>query len=179
VCHTDLHYREGGINDDFPFLLGHEAAGVVESVGPDVTGLEPGITRVTLTDGDKAVETYDVIVQFDVEYLRTLEMLGFPAAQTSLVLNRVTPKVGLTKQDVEVVLGLEVRFEIPNDSVVAPAVNSGAVAAIVESESEFSQAVTLIAQSFERAGDTVASRAAQAPKRRWLTSRRVLEGRAT
>jgi S-(hydroxymethyl)mycothiol dehydrogenase len=34
VCHTDLHYREGGINDDFPFLLGHEAAGVVEAVGP-------------------------------------------------------------------------------------------------------------------------------------------------
>ena len=31
VCHTDLHYREGGINDDFPFLLGHEAAGVVEA----------------------------------------------------------------------------------------------------------------------------------------------------
>jgi S-(hydroxymethyl)mycothiol dehydrogenase len=42
VCHTDLHYREGGINDDFPFLLGHEAAGVVEAVGPDVTGLAPG-----------------------------------------------------------------------------------------------------------------------------------------
>ncbi|MFN2561888.1 MAG: S-(hydroxymethyl)mycothiol dehydrogenase [Jatrophihabitans sp.] len=42
VCHTDLHYREGGINDDFPFLLGHEAAGVVESVGPDVTDLAPG-----------------------------------------------------------------------------------------------------------------------------------------
>ena len=42
VCHTDLHYREGGINDDFPFLLGHEAAGVVESVGDGVTGVEPG-----------------------------------------------------------------------------------------------------------------------------------------
>jgi S-(hydroxymethyl)mycothiol dehydrogenase len=42
VCHTDLHYREGGINDDFPFLLGHEAAGVVESVGPDVVGVAPG-----------------------------------------------------------------------------------------------------------------------------------------
>src|SRR3954449_1579115 len=42
VCHTDLHYREGGINDDFPFLLGHEAAGIVESVGEGVTGLEPG-----------------------------------------------------------------------------------------------------------------------------------------
>ena len=42
VCHTDLHYREGGINDEFPFLLGHEAAGIVEQVGPDATGLEPG-----------------------------------------------------------------------------------------------------------------------------------------
>ena len=42
VCHTDLHYREGGINDDFPFLLGHEAAGVVESVGPDVVSVAPG-----------------------------------------------------------------------------------------------------------------------------------------
>jgi S-(hydroxymethyl)mycothiol dehydrogenase len=42
VCHTDLHYREGGINDEFPFLLGHEAAGIVESVGPDVTSVAVG-----------------------------------------------------------------------------------------------------------------------------------------
>jgi S-(hydroxymethyl)mycothiol dehydrogenase len=42
VCHTDLHYREGGINDDFPFLLGHEAAGIVESVGDGVTEVAPG-----------------------------------------------------------------------------------------------------------------------------------------
>ncbi len=42
VCHTDLHYREGGINDEFPFLLGHEAAGVVESVGDGVTDVAPG-----------------------------------------------------------------------------------------------------------------------------------------
>jgi S-(hydroxymethyl)mycothiol dehydrogenase len=42
VCHTDLHYRQGAINDDFPFLLGHEAAGIVESVGPDVTDVAPG-----------------------------------------------------------------------------------------------------------------------------------------
>ncbi len=42
VCHTDLHYREGGINDEFPFLLGHEAAGVVESVGDGVDHVAPG-----------------------------------------------------------------------------------------------------------------------------------------
>ncbi|WP_107656852.1 S-(hydroxymethyl)mycothiol dehydrogenase [Nocardia suismassiliense] len=42
VCHTDLHYREGGINDDFPFLLGHEAAGIVETVGESVTHVTVG-----------------------------------------------------------------------------------------------------------------------------------------
>ncbi|MEV7738101.1 S-(hydroxymethyl)mycothiol dehydrogenase [Streptomyces sp. NPDC088921] len=42
VCHTDLHYREGGINDEFPFLLGHEAAGIVESIGEGVPDVEPG-----------------------------------------------------------------------------------------------------------------------------------------
>jgi len=42
VCHTDLHYRDGGISDSYPFLLGHEAAGVVEQVGDGVTDLAPG-----------------------------------------------------------------------------------------------------------------------------------------
>src|SRR5882724_4025095 len=42
VCHTDLHYKMGGIGDDYPYLLGHEAAGVVEAVGSDVTDLAPG-----------------------------------------------------------------------------------------------------------------------------------------
>ncbi|MHA7663039.1 S-(hydroxymethyl)mycothiol dehydrogenase [Mycolicibacterium sp. HS_4_1] len=42
VCHTDLTYREGGINDEYPFLLGHEAAGTVESVGEGVTHVAPG-----------------------------------------------------------------------------------------------------------------------------------------
>ena len=42
VCHTDLHYREGAINNDFPFLLGHEASGTVESVGAGVENVAPG-----------------------------------------------------------------------------------------------------------------------------------------
>ena len=41
VCHTDLHYREGGIDKDFPFLLGHEAAGLVEAVGEGVHNCPP------------------------------------------------------------------------------------------------------------------------------------------
>ena len=110
--------------------------------------------------------------------LQTLEMLGFPSSRVSLVLNRVTPKVGLTKSDVEGVLGLDVSFEIPNDPVVAPAVNSGAVAALVEGESEFAQAVAIVAHSLDPAAAPVAVRAVEAPKRRWLTPRRVLEGRA-
>lgn len=42
VCHTDLHYREGGIGDEYPYLLGHEAAGLVEAVGEGVLGVAPG-----------------------------------------------------------------------------------------------------------------------------------------
>jgi S-(hydroxymethyl)mycothiol dehydrogenase len=42
VCHTDLHYREGGIGNDYPYLLGHEAAGVVEAVGDGVSEVKPG-----------------------------------------------------------------------------------------------------------------------------------------
>ncbi|MFD5123608.1 S-(hydroxymethyl)mycothiol dehydrogenase [Streptomyces sp. NPDC058385] len=42
VCHTDLHYKQGGISQDYPFLLGHEASGVVESVGEGVTDVAPG-----------------------------------------------------------------------------------------------------------------------------------------
>jgi S-(hydroxymethyl)mycothiol dehydrogenase len=42
VCHTDLHYKTGGIGDDFPYLLGHEASGIVEAVGDDVTEVAPG-----------------------------------------------------------------------------------------------------------------------------------------
>src|SRR5580765_723904 len=42
VCHTDLHYKQGGIGDDYPYLLGHEAAGVVEAVGAGVTDVAPG-----------------------------------------------------------------------------------------------------------------------------------------
>src|SRR5215475_14347823 len=42
VCHTDLHYKMGGIGDDYPYLLGHEASGVVEAVGDNVTEVAPG-----------------------------------------------------------------------------------------------------------------------------------------
>ncbi|KJR07218.1 S-(hydroxymethyl)mycothiol dehydrogenase [Gordonia sihwensis] len=42
VCHTDLAYVTGGINDEYPFLLGHEAAGIVETVGDAVTHVAAG-----------------------------------------------------------------------------------------------------------------------------------------
>uniref|UniRef100_A0A3B4WVF2 Alcohol dehydrogenase 1-like n=1 Tax=Seriola lalandi dorsalis TaxID=1841481 RepID=A0A3B4WVF2_SERLL len=43
VCHTDLyHLFEGMHKDGFPSVLGHEGAGIVESVGPGVTEFQPG-----------------------------------------------------------------------------------------------------------------------------------------
>ena len=42
VCHTDYHYQQGGISDDFPFLLGHESTARVAAVGDDVTEVAVG-----------------------------------------------------------------------------------------------------------------------------------------
>jgi S-(hydroxymethyl)mycothiol dehydrogenase len=43
LCHTDVHVVEtGGWGMPFPILLGHEGAGVVEEVGPEVTSVQPG-----------------------------------------------------------------------------------------------------------------------------------------
>lgn len=47
VCHTDLHYQQGGISDDYPFLLGHEATGRVSAIGAGVDNVAVG-DRVVL-----------------------------------------------------------------------------------------------------------------------------------
>lgn len=47
VCHTDLHHLlESMPKEGFPTVLGHEAAGIVESVGPGVTEYQPGQFRM-------------------------------------------------------------------------------------------------------------------------------------
>jgi S-(hydroxymethyl)mycothiol dehydrogenase len=43
VCHTDLGVKMGVYGSEgYPFLLGHEGAGVVEQVGPGVSNVKPG-----------------------------------------------------------------------------------------------------------------------------------------
>ena len=42
VCQTDLHYKVGAVGDDYPYLLGHEASGVVAAVGEGVTEVAVG-----------------------------------------------------------------------------------------------------------------------------------------
>ncbi len=49
VCHTDRHVISGGLPIPPPLVLGHEGAGVVEEVGPDVSGLVPGDTVIALS----------------------------------------------------------------------------------------------------------------------------------
>jgi Zn-dependent alcohol dehydrogenase len=59
VCHTDLHYREGGIGDEFPYLLGHEAAGVVEQVGDGVAGHHPGAALLHTVEASTGLTSHD------------------------------------------------------------------------------------------------------------------------
>lgn len=42
VCHSDYHVMKGEWKFGVPVLLGHEASGIVEEVGPGVTGIKPG-----------------------------------------------------------------------------------------------------------------------------------------
>lgn len=42
LCHSDLHYAQGTLEIDLPAVLGHEVAGVVERVGPDVRRVAEG-----------------------------------------------------------------------------------------------------------------------------------------
>lgn len=42
VCGTDRHIHEGGFFSSYPLTPGHEIVGVVDALGPDVSGLEPG-----------------------------------------------------------------------------------------------------------------------------------------
>ncbi|MDV2976124.1 S-(hydroxymethyl)mycothiol dehydrogenase [Glutamicibacter sp. HZAU] len=42
VCHTDLHYKLGGIGDEYPYLLGHESTAVVSQIGENVTNVKVG-----------------------------------------------------------------------------------------------------------------------------------------
>jgi alcohol dehydrogenase (nicotinoprotein) len=42
LCHSDEHVRDGTLPSRYPIVGGHEGAGVVEAVGPEVTGLAPG-----------------------------------------------------------------------------------------------------------------------------------------
>ena len=46
VCHTDLHYQQGGIGDEYPYLLGHEATGVVSAIGEGVDHVKVGDTVI-------------------------------------------------------------------------------------------------------------------------------------
>jgi S-(hydroxymethyl)glutathione dehydrogenase/alcohol dehydrogenase len=42
VCHSDLHFVDGYYEFPSPAILGHEAAGIVEEVGPQVDEFSPG-----------------------------------------------------------------------------------------------------------------------------------------
>jgi len=114
--------------------------------------------------------------------LRTLELLGFPKARTNVVLNRVSNNVGLAKEDVELALGVGVSFEVPNDEVVARAVNRGTVPTLQESDSDFALAIAHIASALEPAlgGSARSNPAAAAGTARLqrFVPRRLLEGRA-
>lgn len=87
-----------------------------------ITGLEPGITRVTLTDVDGNTESFDIVVQFDVEYLKSLlkravptaNVQPIPAANNSIILTGTVAHA----EDVDVVLRTAQSVVLGGDRVI-------------------------------------------------------------
>jgi pilus assembly protein CpaC len=73
-----------------------------------LTGLEPGIAKVTLTDEEDKEFPYDVVVQFDVEYLKsvlkrtvpTANIVPIPAANNTVILTGTVARA----EDIDIVL---------------------------------------------------------------------------
>ncbi len=79
--------------------------------------------------------------------VNTLELLGFPTDHLNLVMNRCNPAVGVSSDEVEVVLGREIAFELPEDPAVQLAVNRGTPAVLAASESPFARAAREMAHA--------------------------------
>jgi pilus assembly protein CpaE len=79
--------------------------------------------------------------------LQTLDLLSFPTARISFVLNRANSKVGMSKKEVEGALGVKITHEVPSDRAVPLAVNRGNPAVLADGGAEFSIAVKKIAKA--------------------------------
>ena len=93
--------------------------------------------------------------------VQTLELLGFPSERINLVMNRFNPDIGITIDEVEVVLDRKVAFNLPDDSAVPLAINRGNPAVLSASTSEFGKAALAMASSLAPVG---ASRTHTAPR---------------
>uniref|UniRef100_A0A3Q1GS87 Alcohol dehydrogenase 1-like n=1 Tax=Acanthochromis polyacanthus TaxID=80966 RepID=A0A3Q1GS87_9TELE len=107
VCHTDLYHLFEGMNKDgFPVVLGHEGAGIIESVGPGVTEFQPGDAVIPLfisQCGDcrfckspktnQAAERYDVMSLEDTRFTckgkKVLQFLGTSTFSEYTVMNQI------------------------------------------------------------------------------------------
>ena len=82
VCQTDHHYVTGGVGQDFPYLLGHESAGIVEAVGDDVTDIAPGDLVILIAYGvmnEQEVREYQPRVVFVDADNKAIELGSDPA----------------------------------------------------------------------------------------------------
>ncbi len=78
--------------------------------------------------------------------LDVLDMLSYPANIRSIVLNRAEPKLRLSEEDVERVIGTPVTARIPADRAVQIAVNKGTPITIAKPRNPVSKAITGLAR---------------------------------
>jgi pilus assembly protein CpaE len=130
------------------------------------------LQAVDETDEMILVTTLDVPTLKNVKVaVETLDLLNFPLPKRHLVLNRADDKVGLTREKVESVLGMQVAAPIPTSSQVAQATNSGEPIVLGQPKHPVSQAIKKLAAELSALsghGQAAPSRERTAAPRRLL-----------
>jgi pilus assembly protein CpaE len=120
-----------------------------EAIVVDTSPLFHGTLLATLdrTDALLLVCGLDVTTLKNVRVtLQTLELLSFPRERVSLVLNHAGARQVLKRSEVEAALGDRIRFEVPYEADLAPAVGRGEALALRGADG-FSRAVREIASA--------------------------------
>lgn len=120
------------------------ARGMFDAIVVDTAPLFDGpmLTALDRSDQLLLVSTPDVPSMKNIRLaLQTLELLGFPVERVALVANRSGMAGGASASEMADTIGKEIRFVLPEDSIVPKSVNSGIPAVLMDPRARFSRGI--------------------------------------
>jgi pilus assembly protein CpaE len=89
--------------------------------------------------------------------LETLELMGYDHDRTRVVLNRADTRVGITRDDVNAIIGREPDVYVPSDRDISRSINEGMPIVLAKDRSEAARAFQSLASLYDMRTDNVSS----------------------